>query len=210
MRRDPEIPASPLIGWNLTGKHSHTPFFSNMQVNDTFPEGVELKYIPINLQESPLACSIPTVLKIDQQLAKLTSDHDKILIVSVPGAFTPTCTENHIPPYLANAEKLRRDHNVKLLIVLSANDAFVLNAWGKLLLTEGGISSSEGIVFALDPNAAFARAQGLSQDATSAGMGVRTARFALVVGKDRKVQYLGVETQRGVSVLGYDAVKAKL
>lgn len=179
-----------------------------MKLGDTFPAGVEFKYIPVNPDESPLACSIPILLKLDDQFEKLASD-DKIAIVSVPGAFTPTCTENHIPPYLENFDKLRKEQNIKLLIVLSANDAFVLNAWGKLLLQ--GIKDYEGIVFASDPNAEFSKANGLSKDATAAGMGIRTNRFALVANKEKKVVYLGIEEQRGVSVSGYEAIlQAKL
>lgn len=179
-----------------------------IKTGDAWPSGVEFKYIPINPNEPPLACSVPILLKLDDQIAKLP-EGGNIAIVSVPGAFTPTCTENHIPPFLQNLGKLRSDKKINLLIILSANDAFVLNAWGKLLLQ--GISDYEGVVFASDPNAQFAQAHGLSKDASAVGFGIRTSRFALVISKDKLVKYLGIEEQKGVSVSGYDAVyKARL
>ncbi|CAK7896785.1 peroxiredoxin Ahp1p [[Candida] anglica] len=180
-----------------------------MQVNDKFPTDVVFKYIPINLEEPPLACSQPILFKFDQKLESL--EGKSIAIVSVPGAFTPTCTENHIPPFVENLATLKKDKNIGLVVVLSANDAFVLNAWGKLLLADKKDVDTSSIVFASDPNAEFAQKNGLSVDASANGMGIRTARFALVVDSERTVKYLGVEQQRGVSVSGYEAiVKAKL
>lgn len=176
---------------------------------DKFPEGVQFKYIPVELKktEDPLACSIPTVLNVDKLL-----EEDKngfTLIVSVPGAFTPTCTANHIPPYLNNLSELVEKKNINTLIVISANDAFVLNAWGKLLVA--GAKMGDGpfpkVFFASDPLAEFSLKNGLSVDASANGMGIRTARYALAIrNSDRQIVYLGKETEKGVKVSGLDAV----
>lgn len=183
-----------------------------------FPQGVEFTHIPIELsaakdQLNPLACAIPTGLKLDKVLAELSqSDALKVLIVAVPGAFTPTCTENHIPPYLNSLPKLK-ENKVGAVIFTSANDAFVLNAWGKLLILEATLGSGDfpKVFFASDPNAEFSQKHNLSVDVTSKGMGIRTARYALIVdGKDRKVQYIGKEVERAVNFSGLDAVLAKL
>ena len=185
-----------------------------MKVGDSFPHNVVFKYIPIIKDEPPLACRQPILFKFDQQLAKATGN---IAIVAVPGAFTPTCTENHIPPFLHGLLELLKQQGISQVVILSANDPFVLSAWGKLLLQQAGDSVDDSLfednrlVFALDPNAEFGQKNGLLVDALANGMGIRTQRFAMVVGKDRKVKYLGVEKVRGVSVSGYDAViKAKL
>ena len=67
-----------------------------------FPAGVEFSYIPIQLDDleliNPLKCDVASQLKLDNLLTKLsTTDIPNLLIVSVPGAFTPTCTESHLP-----------------------------------------------------------------------------------------------------------------
>lgn len=184
----------------------------------TFPTDVVFTYIPIDIAdqaqlENALACSIPTGLKIDSLLAELASTAaPNALVVSVPGAFTPTCTENHIPPFLTHLAKLKAKKNIGAVIIVSANDAFVLNAWGKLLVKDAKIDASKPdtlpkLYFASDGNAAFSQAHDLSVDVTAKGLGIRTARYALVVSaSDRKVVYLGKETEPGVNHSGLDAV----
>lgn len=180
---------------------------------DTFPEGVILNHIPIELGENldPLTCSIPTTLKLDKLLEE--NKEGNTLVVALPGAFTPTCTNNHIPPFLENAGQLKSEKRVKNLVVLTANDAFVLNAWGKLLLSHTKLAEKiPNIFFASDPNAAFSRENGLSVDASANGMGIRTARYAILVDNNsRKILYLGKEKARGVTDSGYEAViRAKI
>lgn len=185
-----------------------------LHVGDKFPSGVEFKYIPIDLAElkqaNALACSTPLLLSLDKVV-----ENGAVVIVSVPGAFTPTCTENHIPPYLDQAKQLAAEKGIKTIIVTSANDAFVLNAWGKLLLQQsqlanGDVTGAPKIIFASDPLAKFSQAHDLSVDATANGLGIRTARYAIVV-DGGVVKYLGKEVEKGVHVSGVDSIlSAKL
>lgn len=191
-----------------------------LRQGDQFPANTELKYIPIELEslkdQDPLACSTPLPLSIDKLVAKHQNETaHNILAVSVPGAFTPTCTANHIPPFLQNLAKLKAEKDIGVLIVLSANDAFVLNAWGKLLLQKielNGVEKFPKVIFASDPSAKFSQENDLFVDASANGMGIRTARYALVIdAATGKVSYLGRETEKGVNVSGVDAVlNAKL
>lgn len=181
---------------------------------DKFPSGFEFKYVPIELetlnQDDGLSCGRPLGLGLDSLLEK--NKGGNVLFVAVPGAFTPTCTENHIPPILEHLKELKSKKNITTAVFLSANDPFVINAWGKLLLKQQKISSSNDlpkIIFASDPNAAFSQKNGLSLDLTDAGLGVRTNRYALIVNADSKtVSYFGVESEPGVTVSGYDGISS--
>lgn len=187
----------------------------SLKVGDKLPDGIEFQYIPIDLstlnEASPLACSIPTSLKLDK-LAEKAGPSGKIVIVSVPGAFTPTCTENHIPPYLtADHLKALKAKGVNSLVVISANDAFVLDAWGKLLLKDAKAhkdSEYPEIIFASDLLAEFSKKHDLSVDAGK--LGLRTARYALVIDGNKEVKYAGKEVEKVVKYSGYDEVLAKL
>lgn len=180
-----------------------------------FPLGIDFAYVPIELstvkEESALACSRPLPLSLDKLIDQ--NKGGNILFVSVPGAFTPTCTENHIPPFLSHLAQLK-EKKISTVVVLSANDPFVINAWGKLLLQDADLSLSElpKVIFASDPNAKFSSDNGISVDLTDKGLGVRTNRYAFVVNADsQEVTYFGLEGGPGVSVSGYEAViNAKL
>lgn len=178
-----------------------------------FPEGVEFTYIPIQLDDltliDPTKCQSTTTLKIDDILTKLSQSDEssKLVFVSVPGAFTPTCTESHVPGILENLDKLK-SKNVGAIVVLAVNDAFVVNAWGKILIKEY-VKQSNNI-----PEIYFASDGGFSGKydlAADRGGVFRNKRYAAIVdSKSRDVSYLGVETERGVHVSGVDALLAKL
>lgn len=99
-------------------------------------------------------------------------DGRKVVLFSVPGAFTPTCSVKHLPGYVDHLE-LFKDHGVDTVACLSVNDVFVMNAWGKA-------SGAEGILMLADGNGDFAEALGLQLDARAFGMGWRSQRFALL------------------------------
>lgn len=179
---------------------------------EIFPKDVTFRYIPIDLntKQDPLVCEQPILLNLDKLLEETDGN---TLIVSVPGAFTPTCTANHIPPFLANLKKLKNEKNIDAFIVISANDAFVLNAWGKLLLDNVKITEPKPrLFFASDSNSAFSLKNDLSVDASANGMGTRNSRYAVIIeNKTRKVSYLGREVEKEVKFSGLDAVlQAKL
>ncbi|MGY0504357.1 redoxin family protein [Luteimonas sp. e5] len=97
----------------------------------------------------------------------------RVLLFAVPGAFTPTCSERHLPGYIEHlAEFHRRGLEV---MCLSVNDPFVMQAWAE------SQNAPEGLMMLADGNADFTRALGLEMDASSYGMGVRCKRFALLI-----------------------------
>ncbi len=113
----------------------------------------------------------------------------KIVLFGLPGAFTPTCHKNHLPGFLANAEKFKAK-GVTQIAVTSVNDPHVMRAWAKATGAEGHIA------FLSDGNADFAKAVGLSQDFSAGFMGVRSRRYAMLV-EDGKITRLNVEDAAG-------------
>ncbi len=97
----------------------------------------------------------------------------KIVIFGLPGAFTPTCSANHLPGYIENAEKILQ--KVNEIWCLSVNDAFVMNAWAKQNKVGGKLR-----MFA-DGNANYTEALGLTLDLMARGMGIRMRRFSMLV-----------------------------
>ena len=98
----------------------------------------------------------------------------KTVIVALPGAFTPTCHNNHLPGFVESAEAIKAK-GVDTIAVLAANDAFVMDAWL-------GMSGAEGKIVPLsDPDAAFADAIGLGIDMSARGLGMRAQRFTMIV-----------------------------
>jgi peroxiredoxin len=95
----------------------------------------------------------------------------KIVLFAVPGAFTPTCSEQHLPSYITHFDEFRR-RGVDVAC-MAVNDPFVLKAWRK------DRHMPAGMLLLADGNADFTRALGLSLDASGYGMGTRAQRFAL-------------------------------
>jgi len=119
--------------------------------------------------------------------AKTTDDLFKgrrVVLVGVPGAFTPACHKNHLPGFVAKREELLA-RGVDAIAVTSVNDIFVLNAWQQQ-------SGAEGIEFLADGNAEFAKAVGLEMDGAGFGLGPRSQRYAMLV-DDGVVRVLNVE-----------------
>jgi peroxiredoxin len=98
----------------------------------------------------------------------------KVVLFSVPGAFTPTCDAKHLPGFVEKAAELR-EKGVDTVACMAVNDVFVMNAWGK------HSNVSDKVLMLADGNGDYARALGLELDAKGFGMGVRGQRFALVV-----------------------------
>ncbi|MCH8529948.1 MAG: peroxiredoxin [Saccharospirillum sp.] len=121
----------------------------------------------------------------------------KVAIFGLPGAFTPTCSESHLPGFIVLADKLK-NRGLDRIICLSVNDAFVMSAWGKA-------QNAEAIDMLADGNADFVRALGLDLDLTSRGMGVRARRFALIA-NDGKVSWVKVEAPGQFEVSSAEAV----
>ena len=98
----------------------------------------------------------------------------KVVLFSVPGAFTPTCSAKHLPGFVENAAALQAK-GVDTIACMAVNDVFVMNAWGK----DQGVGNA--VQMLADGNGDYARALGLELDASGFGMGQRGQRFALVV-----------------------------
>ena len=108
----------------------------------------------------------------------------KIVLFAVPGAFTPTCSESHLPSFVANADKISAK-GVDRIVCLSVNDPFVMGAWGKA-------QNAEHILMAADGSAVWTKALGLELDLVERGLGVRSQRYSMIV-DDGKVTHLNVE-----------------
>ena len=96
-----------------------------------------------------------------------------MVLVAVPGAFTPTCHRNHLPGYVEKAQEIKAK-GIDGIAVTAVNDVFVMDAWTKA-------SDGEGIEFLADGNGDFAKAFGLTMDGTGFGLGTRSQRYAMVV-----------------------------
>jgi len=133
-----------------------------------------------------------TVMTPDGPKPQTTDDifkGKKVVLFAVPGAFTPTCSNNHLPGFLTNADKIKQK-GIDTIAVTGVNDVFVMNAWKKATDTDGKIE------FLADGSAAFANAIGLSVDLGARGLGTRSQRYAMVV-EDGVVKTLNVEDQPG-------------
>ncbi|WP_407528643.1 peroxiredoxin [Methylobacterium oryzisoli] len=127
------------------------------------------------------------VMTPDGPAAKTTDDVFKgrrVVLVAVPGAFTPTCHRNHLPGYVSKRQEIL-GRGIDAIAVTAVNDVFVLDAWSKQ-------TDAEGIEFLADGNGDFAKALGLDMDGTGFGLGVRSKRYAMLV-EDGVVRALNVE-----------------
>ncbi|CAO1622621.1 unnamed protein product [Parajaminaea phylloscopi] len=154
--------------------------------NTTF---VEVPFAPE--LESLGACGVPQTKKV----------HDlfkgkKVVIISIPGSFTPTCHVNHIPPFIQRA----KDFEAKgyEVYVIAQNDAFVQSAFGRVSGAKGDIH------FASDFNLEFSQALSATVDMTSKGFGVRGSRY-IVVANDNVITHFAVEPElSALQVSGVD------
>ena len=113
----------------------------------------------------------------------------KVVLFAVPGAFTPTCHKNHMPGFVKNADAIKAK-GVDTIAVTAVNDVFVMDAWKKASGAEGKIE------FLADGSAEFAKAIGLSLDASARGLGIRSQRYCMVV-DDGVVKSISVEDAPG-------------
>jgi glutaredoxin/glutathione-dependent peroxiredoxin len=128
--------------------------------------------------------------------------HRKVVLFSVPGAFTPTCSKEHLPGFVGRAAEIRNS-GVDEIVCLAVNDPFVMKAWADAHEAAGKVSMLP------DWNGELTRALGLEQDISGAGLGVRGKRFAMLV-DDGVVKSLDIEDGKGVTVSGADACLVKL
>lgn len=126
----------------------------------------------------------------------------RVVLFGVPGAFTPTCSDHHLPGFVLRAEDLG-DKGVDTIACMSVNDAFVMGAWGDAQ----NVGSS--VVMVADGSAVFTKALGLEFDLSGGGLGLRSKRFAAIL-EDGVVKDIAVEAGGGLDVSSADAILAKL
>lgn len=125
-----------------------------------------------------------------------------VVLFGVPGAFTPTCSDHHLPGFVIRADDLRAK-GVDRVFCVSVNDAFVMGAWAKA----NEVGDEVGMI--ADGSAVFTKELGLDVDLTGGGLGVRSKRYAAVI-KDGIVSNLAVEETLGLEVSSADAILAAL
>lgn len=156
-----------------------------VQVGDRIPEVV-------------LKCIRQGVENVD---TRTLFDGRKVVLFAVPGAFTPTCSEKHLPGYIHHFEDFRaRGIDV---VCMAVNDPFVMQAWGRTL------NVPDGLQLVSDGNADLTRALGMEMDASGYGMGIRARRFALYA-EDGVVRHLFVEAPGEFRVSSAEHVLAAL
>lgn len=113
----------------------------------------------------------------------------KVVLFGVPGAFTPTCSNNHLPGFIDNYDAILA-RGVDQIAVVSVNDQWVMKAWARFSGAEGRIA------FLADGNGTFVRAVGLDANMEAAGFGTRSKRFSMII-DDGIVTKINIEQARG-------------
>lgn len=116
----------------------------------------------------------------------------KVVLFSVPGAFTPTCDAKHLPGFVQLADQLKAK-GADTIACMSVNDVFVMNAWGKASNVAGKV------LMLADGNGEYSRALGLELDGREFGLGMRGQRFAIIV-NDGVVERVNIEAPREFKV----------
>ncbi|KAF7954444.1 hypothetical protein EAE96_005565 [Botrytis aclada] len=166
---------------------------ATLKLGDSLPEGVKFGWIAPTPENADIkACGMPIIYNASKEWA-----NKKVVVFSLPGAFTPTCSASHLPGYIANLPALR-EKGVDVVATIAYNDPFVMSAWGKA----NGIHN-EDILFLSDNQCAFSKLLGWTD-------GERTGRYALII-DNGKIVYAEKEPGKGeVTVSGAEAVLSKL
>lgn len=120
----------------------------------------------------------------------------KVVLFAVPGAFTPTCSEAHLPGYVVQADKLK-EKGVDIIACVAVNDAFVMKAWSEA-------QNASELMMLADGDASFTKALGLEMDTAGFG-GVRSQRYAMII-EDGVVTTLNVEAPKSFEVSKVEAI----
>ena len=126
----------------------------------------------------------------------------RVVVFSVPGAFTPTCSQAHLPGFVTSAEDIKQK-GIDTIACLSVNDAWVMDAWGEHQ------NVGDDILMLGDGNADFSSALGLTFDGSTFGMGARGQRFAMIV-HDGTIAHLAIEPPGQFEVSSAQAILTAL
>ncbi len=124
----------------------------------------------------------------------------KIILFGLPGAFTSTCSKLHLPGFLANADKIKKK-GIENIFCISANDPYVMNAWGDTNNTEDKIKMLS------DPYLLFTKAIGAEVDRNSKGMGIRSNRYAMVI---ENLEVLKIQVEKETKQCGLTSAESIL
>jgi len=130
------------------------------------------------------------------------SEGKKIVLFAVPGAFTPTCSVQHLPGFLEKNRDLK-DKGVDIVACISVNDPFVMHAWGE------DRKVGDDLLMLSDGNGEFTAALGLEMDGSGFGLGTRSQRYAMVI-DDGVVSILNVESGPGLDVSSAETIVEQL
>jgi len=125
----------------------------------------------------------------------------KVVLFAVPGAYTPTCSQAHLPGFVVNADAIK-GKGVDDIVCVSVNDAFVMDSWGN-------DKNADQLLMVGDGNGEFAKALGLEMDGSGFGLGTRSQRYAMIV-DDGVVTKLNVEAPGQFEVSSAETVLAAL
>jgi len=149
---------------------------------------------------------IPAVTVKNPDMSDVTTDElfsgKKVVLFAVPGAFTPTCSNQHLPGYIEQADAIKAK-GVDEIICLSVNDAFVMGAWGE------DRGAGDKVRMIADGNGDLTKAIGLEMDGSGIGFGLRCQRFAAVI-DDGTVTKLAVEEPMKFEVSAAEAILSAL
>jgi len=126
----------------------------------------------------------------------------KVVLFAVPGAFTPTCSVQHLPGFLEKNRDLK-DKGVDIVACISVNDPFVMHAWGE------DRKVGDDLLMLSDGNGEFTAAIGLEMDGSGFGLGTRSQRYAMVI-DDGVVSILNVESGPGLDVSSAETILEQL
>ncbi len=165
-----------------------------IKIGDTLPEGALAEFI----ESASESCAIgPNTFNVGD----LTKGK-KIAIFGLPGAYTPTCSAQHVPGYIKLAADLKAK-GVDEIWCISVNDAFVMGAWGRDQKATGTVRMMA------DGNAAFSKALGLDADFSKHGMGTRSQRYSALI-ENGVVKQLNVEDGGKFEVSNAETLLAQL
>jgi peroxiredoxin len=164
-----------------------------LKVGDKLPQVTLQEFIEVEGN----GCSLgPNSFDVAKESAGKT-----IAVFALPGAFTPTCSAQHVPGYVQRADELKAA-GVDEIWCVSVNDAFVMGAWGREQNTAGKVRMMA------DGSGDFARATGLTLDLNARGMGLRSQRYSMLV-EDGVVKTLNIEAPGKFEVSGADTLLAQ-
>jgi peroxiredoxin len=156
----------------------------SIKVGDKVPEGTLAEYIEVETEGCTLG---PNSFQVSDLVKGKT-----IALFAVPGAFTPTCSEKHLPGFLELADKFKAK-GVDEIWCVAVNDPFVMGAWGRDRKVDGRVRMMA------DGSAQWTKALGLELDLNARGLGVRSRRYSALI-KDGVVKQLNAEKDAGLTV----------